>query len=492
MKSREVTFTEENIRELFGHEAAEDESLDNLKRYYLKLDVYNQLSSAIPLFILVGHKGIGKSALLKVLSDENMIYGNISIVLAPDDVLTIDLDTVDFLAKIRTWKDGLSEKIFESLINSCAEILNNGKDIPPVIQKLEKLVFNIFGKKIFDIQEQHIGITAKEFSKITKNELFEKEKITIYLDDLDRGWKNRKEDVENLSAMLNAVRDLSRDNSNLKFRIALRSDVYYAVRTSDETTDKIDGSVVWQSWTNHEILVMLIKRIESFFGRPVDERNLLKSRQSEIAHYLDNIFERNFQGAGHWENAPMYRVLMSLIRKRPRDLVKLCTLAARNAAIMKHAKIGTRDLESVFSAYSNDRLTDTSNEYKSEFPSIRELLLKMKPTQAEIKNGKPCVFNRAELLNKLKNVLSQSAFRFSDGHNITPDSLAAFLYKINFLTARKNVDGKIRRIFYDENRYLYNEFTDFGYGYEIHPAYRWALQPDTPEILLKQIDDEID
>ena len=72
-----------------------------------------------------------------------------------------------------------------------------------------------------------------------KNSLFEEKQITIYLDDLDRGWENTKNDVKNLSAMLNAVRDLSRDIRNLKFRIALRSDVYYAVRTSDETTDKI-------------------------------------------------------------------------------------------------------------------------------------------------------------------------------------------------------------------------------------------------------------
>ena len=62
---------------------------------------------------------------------------------------------------------------------------------------------------------------------------------------------------------------------NLKFRIALRSDVYYAVRTSDETTDKIDGSVIWQSWSNHEILVMLIKRIETYFGREINQDFLL-------------------------------------------------------------------------------------------------------------------------------------------------------------------------------------------------------------------------
>ena len=57
--------------------------------------------------------------------------------------------------------------------------------------------------------------------------------------------------------MLNAVRDLISENPLMRFRISLRSDVYYLVRTSDESTDKIEGSVIWQSWTNHEILVLL-------------------------------------------------------------------------------------------------------------------------------------------------------------------------------------------------------------------------------------------
>ncbi|WP_370646192.1 hypothetical protein [Sporolactobacillus sp. STSJ-5] len=111
----------------------------------------------------------------------------------------------------------------------------------------------------------------------------------IYLDDLDRGWKNSKSDVENLSAMFNAIRDLSRGTTNLYFRVALRSDVYYAIRTSDETTDKIDGSVIWQRWSNHEILVMLIKRIESYFGREINEKELLSSKQEDIKYYFQCI-----------------------------------------------------------------------------------------------------------------------------------------------------------------------------------------------------------
>ena len=72
---------------------------------------------------------------------------------------------------------------------------------------------------------------------------------------------------------------------------------------------------MWCSWSNHEIFVLLVKRIETFFRHSVDETQLLKMRQRELARFLGPIMEPRFTGSGKWENAPMYRVLMSLIQK---------------------------------------------------------------------------------------------------------------------------------------------------------------------------------
>ena len=112
----------------------------------------------------------------------------------------------------------------------------------------------------------------------------------------------------------------------------------------------------------------------------------------------------------------------------------------------------------------------------------------MKPSKKELESGAPCLFTRPQLLEKLKNILSMSNLKFKNGMDVTPDSLAAFLYKINFLTARKNSNGRIIRVYYDENQYIYNDFTDFGYSYEIHPAYRWALQPSTTMNIFEQLE----
>lgn len=490
-KPADIEFDEDTIRAIFGHEAAEDETIDRLKIYYLKTSVYNSMRSKVPLLVLVGHKGVGKSALLKVLASEDPDEGRVPINVQPNDIVNLDVSSENFLEKIETWKNGLANIIFNKLLVSLNSALFEKQDDVPLkrwMERFSELLTNVVGKKLADLQTEKITLSSADFTVLFKNALFAEKQIVVYLDDLDRGWENTKNDVKNLSAMLNAIRDLSRDMKNLRFRVALRSDVYYAVRTSDETTDKIDGSVIWQSWTNHEILVMLIKRIETYFGRTIDEGKLLKQRQADISFYLDNVFEQRFQGTGHWENAPMYRVIMSLIRKRPRDLVKLCTLAARKAYVNGHNRILTTDLESIFKNYSNDRLTDTSTEYKSELPQIQELLLKMKPSQKELQGGTPCLFTREQLIKKLDGILSMSHFIFKDGKPVNSHNLAAFLYKINFITARKKNANEILRVYYDENQYIYNDFTDFGYSYEIHPAYRWALQPSSTRDIFRQIE----
>src|SRR5690606_15003579 len=131
-------------------------------------------------------------------------------------------------------------------------------------------------------------------------------KIIVYIDDLDRGWEGKKDDINRLSALLNSIRDLSSDNPGLCFKVSLRSDVYFLVRTSDESTDKIEGSVVWYSWSNHEILIMLIKRVLTYFEKEFNESLLLQSPQQHVGYMLDDIMESRFQGYGKWENAPMY------------------------------------------------------------------------------------------------------------------------------------------------------------------------------------------
>lgn len=267
------------------------------------------------------------------------------------------------------------------------------------------------------------------------------------------------------------------------FRISLRSDVYYLVRTADESTDKIDGNVLWLSWTEHQLLVLLAKRVKSFLGEILSEKNLLRMPQFKIAEYLYPIMQNNFMGEGKWHEKPIYYILLSLIRRRPRDLVNLCTLAARRANENNHQKIGTEDWEDIFERYSQDRLQDTINEHRYELPEIERLLLGMKPSHKGKRTSESFLYDEDKLILKVKGIIQSGDFYFSNEKKATIKDLIAFLYKINFIVGRKDAsDGYIDRKYFEDNRYISTSYVNFGYQWEVHPAFRWALYPESRNI----------
>lgn len=476
-----MEFNEYELQRLFGHEAAEDEDPQRLKQYYFKSKVYSQVVNDLPLRIIVGHKGIGKSALFQVAIDEESANNRLTLLIKPDDIISIGESSDDFLKLIRDWKTGINEIIAKKALTSFGLLFDGWRG-----------TLNQYGGAALDFLVSTLKADGKVNLSASKEailkDFLKHNRISVYIDDLDRGWQGRKKDIQRISALLNAVRDISTENRGIFFRVSLRSDVYYLARTSDESTDKTEGSVIWYSWTNHEILVLLVKRIESYFGRKVNESELLNQHQSSLMQYLAPIIEDKFSGKGHWKDAPMYRVLMSLIRKRPRDLVKLLTLAGREANTKGAYMITTAHLETVFEEYSQGRLQDTINEYRSELPEIEKLILGMRPSKIQRKASLGYVYSTDELLKKIRSIEEQGKFRLANGSLIDTKGLAAFLYKINFITARKQTIGGIDRKYFEENRYLSNKFTEFGYDWEVHPAYRWALQPEDPMQIFNELE----
>jgi len=484
MSKDQITLDDATIEKLFGNEAADYENIDRLREYYFKSKTYARVTADLPLRIVVGHKGVGKSALIRYAMQEDYSNGILPIMIKPDDVLEIAKSNVDFLQRIKDWKTGLTQVIQKKVLDDFG--IGDNANIQIITQPSGRLL-NIIHEALTGLLSK-TGVNLNPGKEFIARKFLEKKKIRIYVDDLDRGWAARKDEVNRISALLSAILDLCTEYQGLQFRVALRSDVYFLYRTSDESTDKTESSVVWFSWTNHEILALLVKRIETFFGRtPPEELEAMK--QKELARFLYPIMDEKFHGGGKWENAPIHRVLMTLIRRRPRDLVKLCTLAAKHAHDRKENRIYTTDFEAIFEEYSQGRSQDTFNEYRSELPQIQRLIEGMRPTVKELKSGQGWIYSTDELIKKLNTITQQGSFTFSNGSKASSRELAQFLYKINFLIARKDhgIDGLIERKYFEENRYLSSEFRDFGYDWEIHPAFRKHLQPETIFSLAKSI-----
>lgn len=276
---------------------------------------------------------------------EERAANRIALLVKPDDIAELQEEGQDFLKAIRTWKNGLSDILASKTLKSLGLKSDTWQD-----------TLKDFGGRLLDFLRQTLKST-EQYSLEPSNRLLvetflKTNEISVYIDDLDRGWQGRQPVVHNISALLNAARDLSTENPGIRFRISLRSDVYFLIRTSDESTDKIEGSVVWQSYDLHEIFCLLVKRIETFFGRDLDYDGLRYRSQSDLSQYLDPVMDPRFYGHGKWSDVATYRVLLTLIRKRPRDPVKLCTLAASAARSDGASRIGTRPLQEILEEYS--------------------------------------------------------------------------------------------------------------------------------------------
>ena len=232
---REITeFSDEIIQELFGAEAAEDENFARLKEYYFKSDVYKNITAELPLRIIVGHKGIGKSALITIATHEDIEHGKVPVLIQPNDISALGLGSTDFLKIINEWKAGLNEIIARKALQSF------GITDEPNVASLLKQYGGKLVSFIIETTKPFVekGVNLSHSQDLLINNLFSSQSINVYLDDLDRGWQGRKEDITRISALLNAVRDINNENRNIRFKIALRSDVYFLVRTSDESTDR--------------------------------------------------------------------------------------------------------------------------------------------------------------------------------------------------------------------------------------------------------------
>lgn len=116
--SYNITFTEEQISGLFGELAAEDEDVQQFKESFFKSSTYERIHNDRPLRVLVAHKGVGKSALLRMSYEENKEDEELVLWVRPndiDDLCEVD-ESENSLSLIEKWKSGLNKRIVELIL----------------------------------------------------------------------------------------------------------------------------------------------------------------------------------------------------------------------------------------------------------------------------------------------------------------------------------------------------------------------------------------
>lgn len=460
------TFQPTNIPKIFGFEDAADEDTSRLKEYFVKRGDYETVKSDLPLAIVVGFKGVGKSALLKIAHEEDNDEDIPTLWIRPDDVVEMvdSLSTENEFSKmVLLWKRGIAKLIASRIASDWMFVY--GDDAKSALMWAQENGYRSrdFIQKTISLLQPKLKNsinTESESSPNSKGEhhvlarLLDDKIINLYFDDLDAGWEATESQRKKLSALLLALRNMAADIPGLRARLALRTDVYTLLRESDESTDKFENYVINCNWKNHDILILLVKRIMTYFGQSISDAELQNKSQQELNDLLACIMDTKFTKTTEWRNKYTHKVIMSLIRSRPRDMIKLCTLSSKSAYERDEntTHIQDIDFQSILSEYSLNRVQDIVNEFKNELTNIETLLYRMAPTTKEIreKQKNTYCYTTSELLEKIKNIQSNCLLKLAYKQNTDPIDVAHFLFKIGFITARKETTNGIDRKYYDE------------------------------------------
>jgi hypothetical protein len=177
-------FSDENIVKLFGAEAAEDEPESRFRQYFFYNQTYDNLISNLPLRILVGHKGVGKSALLKrarLNDNDNNVLG---IWLTPGDVAAASVrhDVADFIKLVEYWKQGILAIIAKHVLGESADDLLNKERMGRIASNISSFIPLLTTKL-----SEKASDTASHFHRDVVDKFIKNGIINVYIDDIDRG-----------------------------------------------------------------------------------------------------------------------------------------------------------------------------------------------------------------------------------------------------------------------------------------------------------------
>ena len=475
--NRKISMSPQCVDELLGSVGADEENDSRLLEFYFKGTAYEQLRSPYAYHIVIGRKGTGKTALLRLVGLEDEAKGRLVVDMSFSRSAEVVNVPVDYNEAILFWKNMFERELVGALKRrvSLIDLPTSGfqncdtwRDLSFVLQGALSNNPIATRKGIQDDVLVEMLLAAARMNQ-----------LTINIDNLDRAWQSDKRSMCALAALLDMFRELIAEYRGLRINVALRTDVYYQILSTQESMDKLSSAQVFLEWSLQEILALTVKRVISYAGTvSYDDQVLLKLPQSNLIKLLSPLIEERFLGRGAWEDAPINKVLLSLVRGRPRDMVNLLRDASRYAHKQCHSRIMTEDLIEVLPKYSQSCLTEICTEYGGEVQNLKELLPQVARTRKENagRKGESGLFTTSELNAKLKKVAVNARLYFSGQfHVATPDDLRNFLFRIGFISGKKVVQGKSKWVTYEDEWMLGGVHYDKEYDWEIHPAYRFAI-----------------
>jgi hypothetical protein len=373
---------------MFGKDSGEHERDQALKEYFVEVPEFRKFfNSANELGFVRARKGMGKSAILKVLSlrrrEEN-----------PEDIVIFTtgnelMGLGDFTNKGQAYLENHWKQVICKLI--CVEI---GRKINFAMSDIEMSMVEageLEGYKELNIlsalTERIGGSINKALAAVGGAALLEASKkrgipnpeqalknfqskgdrtVWVLVDDIDAKYVDDDDNQQRVGAFFSAMRSLAFSVSGLRLRASVRTDVWRNLRKMEDQ-DKLREYVIDINWRDDALRNIFTRRILAYLKR---EQFLPAQNWNEAQNYYD-IFDQVFYGKFQWSKATVepFLPLKYLAGGRPRWMGQLAKLAGSKAGTRR---ISEANIYDSMQDFGQEKLSDIQKEHSQKWLRLSE------------------------------------------------------------------------------------------------------------------------
>lgn len=479
--------------EIFGNSAAEDEEDDVFASYVLdRPELSDFLSRTRRICIARAYKGEGKSALLRLVdlrlsesADSSTLFVRTTANELDPRPKTAVHDPNEWchlwkLSLLRRCAILLGKEVSVALTDDAMHLVEQAEASGQRQRTVIKGLTTRLGSSKLEFSDAPSADAALE--GMIERELGDSSKrIWLIVDDIDTNFTPSADGIAKVTGFFMAARLLSQRLKALRFRLAVRPNVWSILRRENEDLSKVEQYCTDLRWSQEQLGEILRLRIASHIERigdseKISELNATRCGLPSIKKAVSYVFESPMKWGA--KQVSPFKVISTLSALRPRWMVELCRQVAKRVPSGTDGRLNDQDIFAEVKTFGERRIADTVSEYKCQCEQLEDLIY-------AFRDG-PAKYTHSELEARLS---SKAIGGLRPQISGVPGSagwldVANLLFQIGLYYARRDYEleqtdiTQYEHITYPEDPHLLRSSTqlDPTVRWEIHPVYRQALR----------------
>jgi hypothetical protein len=469
----------------FGKLAAENEIEAGLKEYFIETGAFNRLKDKSK-SILLGNRGSGKSAIIKMIAEYSKANGLLVVELTPEDYSYEMLQKSMVSEKDGSWaKIGAYTASWKYLIYVLA-MKNYFEDNKTILKSSSRRIFDfirnkhkinnrnywdIFISYLNRIEGIKIGAYEAGLKKTELQELYKLEEIQSLLpdfkilsnrkpiiflvDELDKGWDASEDAKAFIGGLFQASISINQMFDNFRVIVSLRKELYDNIPALYDDFQKYNDIFEIIEWENKSLLNLISKRI----GHSIVEFSKLTPIEKWRKIFNEKV-----------NNVDSFKYIADRSLYRPREIIQFCIESRQRAIEIRSDKIDTNSIITSEIRYSEKRTKDIATEYKTQYSNLIDIF--------EAFRGLNSILTRVQLEEICSKIL-KGEIKTNETHwlkNQSEEFLITVLWQVGFLNIFTNcyIEGKQIEGYYGSHQVGQSNIGNIKF-FMIHPMFRMFL-----------------